>query len=279
MALALAAVTAATWGSMEVLFLRAAKDIGAFSLVLWLAIMGGALALPLALATGAPGGSGGELLGAGMAAACGVGAAVLYFFALQHGQLAVVSPIVATQAGVAALLATILLDESLGAGPAVGLLIALGGAAIASGGRGAADRLALLLAAGSAVSFGAYAVLLAETTDAVGGLWAVLAYRALTLVLLLPWAWRTGRLHLPVHHRSPLAVAVVLETIGFAAFAYALAEGPVGPVAAIAVQYSTVAVVGAALVLRERMPAWRWAGVALVLVAVLLISLTRETAG
>ena len=75
-------------------------------------------------------------------------------------------------------------------------------------------------------------------------MWAVLAYRVLTLAVLLPLALRHARLHLPRDHRKPLAVAVVLETIGFAALAYALAEGPVGPVAAIAVQYSTVAVVG-----------------------------------
>jgi drug/metabolite transporter (DMT)-like permease len=275
-ALALAAVTAITWGTMEVIFLKAAKGIGAFSLVLWLAIMGTVVALPVALLTGRPEGSTGELAAALGAAALGFGAGALYFVALQHGQLSVVSPVVATQAAVAALAAALLLDEPLGAALAGGLLVVLVGTVLAAGGRGAADHLAIVLAVGSAIGLGFYAVALGETADAVGGMWAVVAYRVLTLAVLLPLAVRHGRLHLPQEQRRPLAVAVVLETIGFAALAYALAEGPVGPVAAIAVQYSTVAVVGAAVVLHEHLRRSQWLGVGLVLAAVVVISLTRE---
>ena len=56
-----------------------------------------------------------ELAAALGAAALGFGAGALYFVALQHGQLSVVSPIVATQAAAAALAAALLLDEPLGA--------------------------------------------------------------------------------------------------------------------------------------------------------------------
>jgi drug/metabolite transporter (DMT)-like permease len=275
-ALALAAVTALTWGTMEVIFLRAAKGIGAFSLVLWLAIMGTVIALPIALLTGRPEGTTGELAAALGAAALGFGAGALYFVALQHGQLSVVSPIVATQAAVAALAAALLLDEPLGAALVGGLLVVLVGTVLAAGGRGAADHLAIVLAVGSAIGLGLYAVALGETADAIGGMWAVVAYRVVTLAVLLPLAVRHARLHLPQAHRRPLVIAVLLETIGFIALAYALAEGPVGPVAAIAVQYSTVAVVGAAVVLHERLRPSQWLGVGLVLAAVLVISLSRE---
>ena len=136
MALALAAVTAITWGTMEVIFLKAAKGIGAFSLVLWLAIMGTVVALPIAMLTGRPEGSTSELVGALAAAALGFGAGALYFVALQHGQLSVVSPIVATQAAVAALAAALLLGEPLGWALAAGLLVVLVGTVLAAGGRG-----------------------------------------------------------------------------------------------------------------------------------------------
>jgi len=272
--LALAALTAVTWGSMEVLFLRAVKAIGAVALVLWLAVMGTALALPLALATGMPGGDAVDLAAAFGTGAIGIVGGVLYFVALQHGQLAVVSPIVAAQAAAAAVVAAVVLGESLGVVVSLGLLGATVGVVLSAGGRGEADRLAVSLAVGSAVTFGFYNVALGETADAVGAFWAVLTYRALSLVVLLPWAWRTGNLELPRAQRRPLAAGAVLETIGFAALAFALAMGPVGPVAAVAVQYSTVAVVLAALLLRERLRPLQWAGVAVVLLSVLVIAAT-----
>ena len=245
---------------MEVIFLKAAKGIGAFSLVLWLAIMGIVVALPVAVLTGRPEGSTNELAAALGAAALGFGAGALYFVALQHGQLSVVSPIVAT--------------PSRGGG-------ARGGAAA----RRAARRGARGRPPGGAGRDGARggrARRRRPPGDRAGGR---LRHRPRVLRRGARRDRGRGRRHVGrgrvprAHARGPAAarraarspapaarpppaarVAVVLETIGFAAFAYALAARPVGPVAAIAVQYSTVAVVGAAVVLHERLPRGLWLG-------------------
>jgi drug/metabolite transporter (DMT)-like permease len=64
----------------------------------------------------------------------------------------------------------------------------------------------------------------------------------------------------------------VLETIGFSTLAIALARGPVAVVAVIAAQFPVIAVTGGAYLFRERLRGRQWAGVALVLASVAVLS-------
>jgi drug/metabolite transporter (DMT)-like permease len=65
---------------------------------------------------------------------------------------------------------------------------------------------------------------------------------------------------------------VILETMGLLAFTAALDRGPVAIVSVIMAQFSTVAVVLAAVLLHERLRRHQWAGVALVIVATTLLA-------
>jgi drug/metabolite transporter (DMT)-like permease len=262
---------------MEVLFLRAAKTIGALALVLWLSVLGTAFSLPLALASGTPPGGYGALAPAAGVALVGFAGALLYFLALQHGQLAVVSPLVAMQAAFSVIIAVAVLDEVLGPGLVVGLVLAAAGVALATLVRSAETPAAVPIALACAASalFGTYNVLLAETADDAGPLWSVLAFRLVSLVVLLPWAVRAHSLYVPPGSRVAVVAGSALETIGFVALAVALERGPVAVVAVVAVQYSTIAVALAGLVLHERLRRRQWVGVVLVLASVALIAGTR----
>jgi uncharacterized membrane protein len=63
--------------------------------------------------------------------------------------------------------------------------------------------------------------------------------------------------------------------VGFVAFTVALTIGPVAVVSVIMGQFSTVAVVLATVVLRERLVRHQWVGVALMLTATAVLGATQ----
>src|SRR3712207_6793984 len=106
----LAVVTAITWGVMEVLLLRVTKRVGAFTVALWISVFGGILTIPIVAMYAEPA-TRGELAMGLLPGLLGVGAAFLYFTALRVGKLTVVSPTVATNGGIGALIAVVVLGE------------------------------------------------------------------------------------------------------------------------------------------------------------------------
>ncbi len=266
-----ALLCAGLWGGMELIFLRLAKELGGLALMAWLALGGSVLAAPLALLSGPPPG-GVRALGAATAASLvSVAATGLYFVALERGTLSVISPVITAQAAVAVLLGVVVLDEHLSTlaaigcvGAVIGVILAAAGTGVVAGGGGAG------IAAVSAVLFGVYLILLAATAEAAGTFWTVLTYRVVAAAIIVPWLVRRERLPRPPWRL--LTFALLLETAGFAAYVEAFARGPVAIAAPLTIQYSTIAVVLAALVLHERLRPHQWVGVALVIGAVSLVA-------
>jgi drug/metabolite transporter (DMT)-like permease len=275
MAIGLALITALMWGVMEVLLLRVAKQAGAFTVALWLSVLGGLLAVPIAIASGPPDDRG-QLLLVLVPGLLGVGATFLYLVALRVGKLTVVSPTVATSGGVGAVLAIVFLDERYQLVVALAVVASVVGVVMAS-----ASKRGGVTGAGWAVPaallFGAYTTTLAVAAERVGPMWAVLGYRVATLLVLVPAGLVVGglRLSLPPEVRRAVVAAALLETAGFAAFSVALGLGPVGIVSVIMAQFTTVAVVLAAVVLRERLRPHQWAGVAIVIASVVALGTLR----
>jgi drug/metabolite transporter (DMT)-like permease len=275
MAVGLALITALMWGVMEVLLLRVAKQAGAFTVALWLSVIGGLLALPIAFVSGPPDDRG-QLALALVPGLLGVGATFLYLVALRVGKLTVVSPTVATSGGVGAVLAVVFLDERFQLVVALAVVASVVGVVLAS-----ASRRGGVTGAGWAVPaallFGAYTTTLAVSAERVGPMWAVLGYRAATLLVLVPAGVVMGGLRLSLPHdvRAPIVAAALLETTGFAAFSVALGLGPVAIVSVVMAQFTTVAVVLAAVVLRERLRLHQWAGVAIVIGSVVALGTLR----
>jgi drug/metabolite transporter (DMT)-like permease len=272
--LLLAATTAVTWGFCELVFIRATKALGGYTASLWVAIFGLVLILPIAIASGAPR-SGAADVGLALAGALvGVVGALMYALALQHGQLSIVSPVVSSAAGVSAALAVLVLGEHLRAPTA----IAVGGAAIgvvltAWVARGGSHGRATGLAVAAALLIGSYNLLLAGSADAIGPIWAIVAFRIASVAVFAPLAHVRGQFRLVHVERRWLVLASVLETTGFCTLAIALSRGPVAVVAVVASQYPVIAVTGAAYLLRERLRTRQWVGVAFVLASVAVLSI------
>ena len=273
MTLFLAAVTAVTWGFGELVYLRITKALGGYTASLWTSIFGLVLIIPVAIASGFPTSGGTDFALAMGGALVGVAGALLYALALQYGQLSIVSPVVSAAAGVSAVLAVLVLGEHLRTPTAIAVVGAIIGVALTAwvargGGHGRATVLAVLAALG----LGVYNLLLAGSADAIGPIWAIVAFRTVSVVVLIPVARARGELRLARAGRRWLALSCVLETIGFCTLAIALSRGPVAVVAVVASQYPVIAVTGAAILLRERLRTRQWIGVAFVLASVAVLS-------
>lgn len=275
MAVVLALLCAGAWGSMEVLLLRSAKDLGALRLNLWLMIFGGLLIAPVAAFSGdVPDVA--DIPIAIAPAIVGLGASTTYMVALRDGMLSLVSPTVATSGGIGAVLAVLLLGEELTAVQIGGLAAAVAGVVLATArGRGASP-LGMGWAVAAALLFGLYTVTLAVAAERLGPVWAVVAYRATGFVVLgaaFAALRRSPRVGAQGLRRT--FTAATLETVGFLAFTVALTIGPVAVVSVIMGQFSTVAVVLATVVLRERLLRHQWVGVAVMLSATAILGATQ----
>lgn len=263
----LALVTALTWGVLEVLLLRSAKDIGALRLGFWLMVLGCVLIVPVALAA-EPIPDVRQLPVAVIPALVGLAGSALYLVALRDGKLALVSPTVSTSGGIGAVIAILVLGERLGPFTVAALCAAVVGVVLAALRPRSEGSGGMTWAVIAAVLFGAYTVALSVSAQAVGPIWAVAAYR-ITGIVVLGGILAAARIS-PKVGRAAMRVlvwAVMLETVGFIAFTVALTLGPVAIVSVIMGQFSTVAILFATLLLRERLLGLQWVGVVLMLSA------------
>jgi drug/metabolite transporter (DMT)-like permease len=238
--------------------------VGAVFMCMMLLLLPGQLGLRTA-ALGAAGGVAGML---------GV---ILMYSALAVAPMNVVSPITAVLAATVPVLYGVVIGER--PRGVVWLGIALGIGAVLLVSRAPADHphgpvptRVLLMALASGVGFGLYFVCLAGT-DHGSGAWPVVISRVTSAVLILPLAWRTGRLG--VLHGRLLALSVVTGIFDAAAnlfFLIASRHGYVSLASVITSLYPAVTVLLAAGVLRERAGRLQQVGLGLAAVSVVLIT-------
>jgi drug/metabolite transporter (DMT)-like permease len=273
LAVALAMVTALTWGINEWVLSRATKELPPPVLGIWMSLLGLVLVVPAALTLEDPltlePASMVALFLPGLVAAI---SAFVYLTALRIGKLAIVSPTVATSGGIAAVLAVVLLGERFSALGVAGLAGAVVGVVVASydGSRSHPAGVGLALAA--AVGFGVYAFTLALAADRIGPMWTLVGYRLAGIAVFLPVVL-AGRLDLcPSRPGAKLiAGATLLETTGFVTLVFAFAIGSVAIVSVIMSQFAAVAVVLAAVLLREWLRFHQWVGVTAMLVSISIL--------
>jgi drug/metabolite transporter (DMT)-like permease len=209
---------------------------------------------------------------------------VLLYRALAVGTLAIVSPIAASFAVVTTLLAL-----AAGERPAP---LALGGVALVMGGvivvsRSAGDPAnaqagagmalgpGVLAAIGAAFAYGIFFWLLRPVTTGMGIAWPILIGRAMALGAALAF--------LALRHKGPprplprrlwgaVALATILDTVGFLSYNLGISTAYVSVVTALASIFSAVTVLLAWVLLRERLASLQWAGVIAVIAGVLLVS-------
>lgn len=222
------------------------------------------------------------LLAAG-AGLCEVAGFALLYRALSSGPMGPVAP-VAALGGLVPLTAHLVAGDTLSPTAIVGLVAALVGIALVSWDRGTdemerprATPLALAFAAGAAVAFGTFFLLLEQATVAAGDpVAAVTVSRVFAVAVTLPllaFALRS-RARGPFDVRGLFVVAAVgvLDIGANTLYAIGANEaGGSGSLAVIASTYPVATVALAQLVLRERMTRPQAAGAALTLLAVLLV--------
>jgi drug/metabolite transporter (DMT)-like permease len=263
------------WGAGDFVLSRIARRVGPLATLLYVQLAGLlAIALVILARRDIPPADPGLWA---MAAAVNllnmVGTLCLYR-ALAVGTVSIVSPLAASFAAVTAVLA-LLGGERLAPITLIGVVIVVAGvigASRAPGGQ--ASAVGVPAALGAALCYGVFFYLLRPVTASLGIAWPIFVGRLLTaLAAVLLLAAR--RQALPAPSRGLLGAALLatsLDTLGFLAYNTGILTSYVSVVTALASIFSAVTVLLAWALLRERLAAGQWAGVAAVLAGVLLLS-------
>ncbi|WP_436529595.1 EamA family transporter [Actinoplanes sp. HUAS TT8] len=290
--MALAAVAAGAWGCSDFLAGWGARRFPVRTVLIGSKVTG--LVLGLSFLVFAGFGADRRLLGVtAVAGIVGIPAMGLLYWAMRDGTLAVVAP-VAAGAALVPVGWGLAHGEHLGAGGVVGAVAALAGITLVSwpaprprpaligspsvgGGVAVVERApvrseksgrgaARWCAAGAAVGFGAYFVLLHEASAAepyVATAYCRVFGGLAALVLALLWRGTgpaAGRVALGGRLAVPIAVGT-LESLADGAFALAASVGALGAAAVLASLYPAVTVLLNTAILRERLPAVHLCGV------------------
>ncbi len=176
------------------------------------------------------------------------------------------------EGGVAALIAVAGGESATGL-LAVGLVAAVIGSSLACAAPGERRASGAGWAIAAGVQFGVMLVLYGAAAPL--GAWSIVTVARVTgIAVLAPWviARRTA---LPRGRTLAwLAGAGVVDSVAFGAFAVAAARGPVSVASVCAAQFSTISVVFAVVVLRDRPAPIQMAGIALTLIGTTLLAAT-----
>lgn len=271
----LAGLAAGAWGTSDFVAGFCSRRLPVRTLLIGSKITGLVLAVVFLAVRSGPLPTGTRLLVlSAVAGALGVPAMGLLYRAIRDGSLVLVAP-VAAGAALVPVGWGLLHGERLGAGGTVGAVAALAGMTLASWpSRQTAARerrrSAVWCAAGAALGFGVYFVLLHEAApaDPYGATaYARIAGGLTALALFAATRHRaTGGLPRALW-ALPVAVGV-LETVGDGAFAVAASGAAIGSAAVVASLYPAVTVLLNTVLLRERIPAVHLCGVISALVGV-----------
>ncbi len=261
---------------------RSSRLIGAQSVLAGVMLTGLVVVIPALLVEGAPDGVGAAELGWLLLSGAGnVVGLLLAYSALRVGKVGLVAPILSTEGALAALLA-VLAGEPLTALTAVLLTTIAIGVAFAAAAPDevreatyAADRgRSVLLAVLGACAFGASLYATGRVSETVALPWVLLPARligvlAVGIPLLVRRRWRMTRRALPL-----VITGGLCEVLGFASFAVGSRHG-LAVAAVLASQFAAIAGVAAYLLWRERLTRMQISGVAVVVLSVAALSVTR----
>ena len=266
------------WGVADFLGGLEARRLPAVAVTLWSQIAG-ALALGTVLALSGTRPPTNSVVWGAVAGLFGALGLVLFYQSLAAGVMSLVAPISACGALVPVLFA-FLVGEAPGLTATVGIAVAMAGLVLislhseATPEHARLSRSALAMALGSAIGFGFFYVCLDRGSSQGGAapLWTVGGARlgSLVTVSLLVLVQR----RVPPRPRGvfPVALIGLLDTSANVLFAYASTRGNPGIVAVLASLYPVMPVLLGRLVLREQLTLVKYAGVALALLGVALIS-------
>lgn len=274
MTVALGLVTAFAWALANLFTQQVSRQrLEPAVVMFWVLVVTSAVVVPLALVLDR--GAGPWTLrdlawpvGAGLLADVGF---FLLLRALSVGSLSVVAPIIAVEGGVAAALSIVLGERPsplelglLGVAVVGAVLVALEpGRRTAAGAIPAA--LAAIVYAGALIGIG-MSDFPEVTTVAITRVTSVLAILPVFVLL-------ASRRIPPAAARVPIIGCGILDAVGFAAFAFAAAIGPLSVASVTATQWGTAAALIGIVFLRERLHPNQYVGIAVTLAAITALGL------
>lgn len=227
-----------------------------------------------------------------VAAVLNIAGTVSMYRAFSIGKMALVTPIAASYPGLTVILA-LASGERLKTTSAVGIPIILVGIMLAvipvaaatahatdatphaGAQHGHGDRAGVGWALGAAVCFAvAFWVLGFHVTPTLGGVTPIWIIRlaGAALVLALVARRRSHPVLPPISIARPLVASALLDTMGFVASTLGLATGHVSVVTVLTSLFGVVIILLSWVVLKERLHARQWCGVALIFAGVALVS-------
>ena len=270
--------TALCFAASSLIASRAAKLIGSFPVVAWTMLIGLFLTMPFVVASGIPDRATGANLGWLLATGIGnVAGLVFATFAYRVGKVGLITPILATEGALAAVIAA-LLGESIA--PIVGFLLVLIVAGIVLAAIAPDPEpleherpvVAVLLATAGALVFGISLYSAAHLSGDMPISWVLLPARLVgTVAIALPLAI-TRRLTL-TRKTIPMVVAMAFaEVIGFTMFAIG-AQYEVAITSVLASQFAPISAVLAYVLFKERLGRLQITGVVILVLGVTALSI------
>jgi drug/metabolite transporter (DMT)-like permease len=269
--------TAICFAASSLIASRAVKVIGSWSATAWTMVVGLALTLPFLVRAGVPeavGNDVGWMLITGLGNVAGL---VLAGLGYRVGKVGVITPILATEGAISAVIAS-LLGESIAPIVAAWLIVIVVGIVVSGIAPDpeplAHERpvMAVLLATGAAVVFGASLYAAARLSGDLPIPWVLLPARLVgVLALAVPLAL-TQRLRL-TRGTAPLVIAMgCTEVVGFVCFAIG-AQYQVAVTSVLASQFAPIAAVLAYVLFKERLGRLQITGVAILVLGVTALSI------
>lgn len=264
-------LSALLWGTASLVSAQASRLLGSWVALAWVALIGLTVTLPVALAAGErSAATGSDWLWASIAGVGAIGGLLLAYAAMRRGQVSIVTPIIATDGAIAALMA-VAAGESLAAISAGALVVITIGVVLASTARrrDAEERIApraVLLALGASVLF-ALSFFGAGRTEGLGAIWVASVARMVGVAAITIPVVLGGRLTLTRVAMPYVAAAGLLEIGGYIAYVTG-AQGGVAIPAVLASQYAVVAILGGLVVFKERLSLAQGIGILLTMAGV-----------
>jgi drug/metabolite transporter (DMT)-like permease len=279
---------ALSWGTATVSSSRASRVVGATSTLAGVMLVGLAVSLPIALASGLPSYLDAEHVG--WLAVAGVGnvlGLLLEYRGLRLGKVGVVAALASTEGALTAVIA-IVLGEPVSVATAFTLAVIAIGVALASIGpdeviaatasasasaRPAHEahegraRAAAAYGIGAALTFAVSLYATARLGEVVSVPWVLASVRGVGVLGVAVPAAVVGRLRFRRSVMPNIALSGVLELAGFAAFTFG-SRHSIAVTAVLASQFAALAAVGAFVLFRERLARVQLVGVATILVGV-----------
>jgi len=269
--------TALCFATSSLFSSRAVRIIGPWSVAAWTMIVGLVLSLPFVALAGVPANLSENVGWMLIAGAGNVGGLILAAAAFRVGKVGVVTPVLATEGAIAAVVAA-LMGESIAPIIALLLMVIVIGIVVSAI---APDPepldherpiLAVALSTIGAFAFGFSLFATGTISDELPIAWVLMPARIVGLVALAIPLIVIGQLKI-TRRAAPMVTAMgVLEVVGFVLFAIG-AQYQVGVTSVMASQFAPVAAILAYLVFREKLGRLQITGVAILVAGVTTLTL------